>query len=253
MSKLSKMVEEILIREQDETARSKSVFLQSYYKTQLPVLGLSLPAQRKISGYEFPFSSLAIIDQLNIWDEIFHASAYHETKFQALFFLERVLKHDNHAAVWKKVKHWVRGIDNWAHSDSLSSSYSRMLEADEAMIYPQLLIWNSSGNPWTRRQSVVSLLYYRRNRKRILPFHQMISLVENLLLDDEYYVQKGVGWTLRELWQVDEKRTAKFIEKHLHSISPVAYTAAVEKVPEQKRNLWKSQRKINRVNRQLNK
>ena len=222
---------------------SKSDFLKKYYRTDLNVLGLSLPVQRQISKDGFEFSNQPIEVQLRIWDDIFHTTDLHEAKFQALFFLESVLKKINNELIWEKAKHWVKGIDNWAHSDLLSSVYSKMLEQNGDMIYPQLVKWNISKFHWERRQSVVSLLYYRRNRKKFLAFEKMISLVENLLEDEEYYVQKGVGWTLRELWQVDEKMTEQFLLKNLSRISSIAYIAAVEKVPVEKRNEWKLNRK----------
>jgi 3-methyladenine DNA glycosylase AlkD len=98
-------------------------------------------------------------------------------------------------------------VDNWALSDSLSKIYSKIFEIDSELIYPVLSDWNKSENPWKRRQSIVSLLYYSSTRKNVLPFIKYIRLIKRLLTDDDYYVQKGVGWTLRELGNVYSEET----------------------------------------------
>lgn len=133
---------------------------------------------------------------------------------------------------WERLMGWAADLTNWAHSDGLSSVYVRFLETLGRPVDEMLGQWNSSGNPWLRRQSVVSLLYYTRQRKRLPGIARVLAAVQPLLGDEHHYVQKGVGWTLREAYQVDEACTLGFIRKHLHAITPAAYSAAVEKLPE---------------------
>ena len=117
------------------------------------------------------------------------------------------------------------------YSDSLSKIYTKILGQKPDEIYPTLVEWNASTDLWKRRQSVVSLLYYARTKKQFLPYKKIIPLIENLLHDEEYYVQKGVGWSLREVYNVYPEETWKFMlknHKHIHSI---AFSAAVEKLP----------------------
>jgi 3-methyladenine DNA glycosylase AlkD len=63
-------------------------------------------------------------------------------------------------------------------------------------------------------------------------------MVEALLKDPEYYVQKGVGWTLREIYNLHPDATLEFIETNVKSISPAAWQASTEKLkPEIKQQL----------------
>lgn len=71
----------------------------------------------------------------------------------------------------------------------------------------------------------------------------MIDMIESLLDDSDYYVQKGVGWALRELWQLDMKTTTKFLNKNIARISPIAFTAAIEKIPIEEKEVLKKLRK----------
>jgi len=99
------------------------------------------------------------------------------------------------------------------------------------MVFPLLQAWNSDKNPWKRRQSVVSLLYYTRSRKKILPFSTLINMVEPLLRDPEYYVQKGIGWTIREIYNAYPEQAVDFIARKNLEIAPAAWQATSEKLP----------------------
>ena len=221
-------------------------FLGGYLNTKLRVLGVKVPLQRSVFRQGYSFSGLPFHEQLSLWNEIYHRAEVHEVKTQALYFVDTALKKESEEKIWLTIRGWVKSTDNWAHSDGLSSYYSRLQEKLDEKVLKQLQLWNRSDLLWERRQSVVSLLYYRRTRKKIPPYQVMLKLVENLLDDEEYYVQKGVGWTLRELWQVDAVRTEKFIEKNLNRITAVAFTAAAEKMPASKKEKLKAKRKSSR-------
>jgi len=63
-------------------------------------------------------------------------------------------------------------------------------------ILPLCERWNRASSPWKHRQSIVGLI---AANFRVLPFSTLIGFVDALLDDDDYY-QKGIGWTLREIY-----------------------------------------------------
>jgi 3-methyladenine DNA glycosylase AlkD len=215
----------------------------NYINTKLKVAGIPVPVQREVNKKGFSFSEEKFEKQLSIWEDVFHSGEHHEIKSQALFFIERNFKKSDKEFIWRSLKGWIKSTDNWAHSDSLSGYYTKILEEHENLVLPQLQKWNKSKDLWERRQSIVSLLYYQRTKKKFLPYEEMVPLIENLLGDKEYYVQKGVGWALRELGQVYRKETKAFLEKNLHRITPVAFTASVEYMQTQEKERLKQRRK----------
>lgn len=142
-------------------------------------------------------------------------------------------------------------IENWWHSDSLSSIYARILEEElakkdstQSEVLKKLEKWNKSLNLWERRQSVVSLFYYASQRKKkILPVQIVINLINNLLQDEEYYVQKGVGWALRETYQVYPEEIKIFLLKKARILSAVSWQAATEKLEKDFKKKLKEVRK----------
>ena len=75
---------------------------------------------------------------------------------------------------------------------------------------------------------MVSLIEYASKRTRVLPFTELIAFVEPLLDDNDYYVQKGLGWTLREIGNVYPRESAPFIEQHAARLSSRSWTGVTK-------------------------
>jgi 3-methyladenine DNA glycosylase AlkD len=208
--------------------------------------GLPVPMQRSIARTGFSFSNLQPNDQLKIWDDVWKESELFEVMSQCLVFVQRNIKKLDRDKLWAVTKGWVKKIDNWGHSDMLSGIYAWLLEQDEEMVYPQLVKWNSSRNPWERRQSLVSIFEYSSKRSGLVAVNKVLILVSSLLHDDHKFVQKAVGWTLREAGNVYPAETWQFLVKHHKELSAIAYSAAIEKrTPKEKEEL-KAMRKAAR-------
>ncbi len=226
--------------------------LQKYIGTKYEVIGLSVPQQQKLFKSGYSFSELPIADQLMIWDMAWENSDIFEVLSQCLYFFDLHYKKFDSLKLWKLLKTWVKKIDNWANSDDLSSVYARLLAAHPDVIYKEMVKWNTSKNPWERRQSLVSMLLYVKRQKHSVPLNWMLPLIEARLNDEDYFVQKGVGWALRETGVVYPAETMKFLIQHLARIHPAAYTAAVEKLDVNTKNKFKEMRRKSRSKRIIN-
>lgn len=222
------------------------VFLKKYIGTQYDILGLSIPYIRSLSKKGFTFSTLEPEDQIEVWNEIWLISNSHEALTLAILFWEKHINKISAATSWNYLKGWTSKIDNWAHSDGLSGLYSYLLEINPSLILPQLKKWNKSKNSWERRQSVVGLIHYHRKRSKVLPYIALIPFVESLLDDKDYFVQKGVGWALREISNVYPKQTYGFMRKNHSRLKSVAFAAATEKLSKPEKEKLKELRKLAR-------
>lgn len=187
----------------------------------------TVPFTKSLLKEKYSFFSENDADILAIWDHIWKNSRYFECMSQAVYYYQKKKLGKKEIDVIKK---WTERCTCWQHSDDLSKIYADALELNPKWIFSTLKKWNVSKNFWERRQSVVSLLEYACKRKKVLKFEELIGFVKPLLDDIEYYVQKGVGWTLREIYNVYPKETLIFLREYLNQISPVAYCAATEKL-----------------------
>lgn len=212
-------------------------------QSKLRYIGLRVPHLHQAMKKGFSFSHNKSEEIVKIWNEIWFASDCYEVMSMALAWFydpkQKAILHRH----WPMLKKWSSKIDNWAHSDTLSGIYARILEQNPQAIYPTLVKWSLSKNPWLRRLSIVSLLFYSSQREKVLPLKKILDLVQPQLEFDHYYVQKGVGWTLREAYNVYPDKTFTFVEKNIGKISPHAFSAATEKMPMLKKQRLKKLRK----------
>lgn len=226
--------------------RTSSQHPESYIgggQSKLRYIGLKVPQLRQAMRLGFSFSKEDKAKQAKIWDQVWWDSDCYEVMSLALAWFYDSKQRQGIARYWPLLKKWSARIDNWAHSDTLSGIYARILEDHPEKVYPTLIKWNKSKNPWLRRLSMVSLIYYSLQRERVLPIKKILSLVEPHLDDDHHYVQKGIGWTLREAHNVYPQSTFPFIKKHIRRLKPQAFSAATEKMSTNQKALLKRLRR----------
>jgi 3-methyladenine DNA glycosylase AlkD len=169
----------------------------------------------------------------------------------AIFYFKKVSAKRNGEIVkhWPLLKMWISRLKSWGFADMTSSIYSQILEDEPRAVYPTLVSWAEDDSLWYRRVAIVSLIYYYRCRKSFLPFEKIIDLLEPQMEIEHYYLQKGVGWTLKELTQAYPEKTFEFMLKNAGKIKPTAFSAAIEKIPKAQKEEIKALRKQQRNKR----
>ncbi len=244
-NKYNKEVEDTLNRLCLKHNQEKTEKLKKYIGTDLNVLGIITKDQLSICKKGFSFYSEHREESFYTYHEIYKTSSCFEVKNLAFIYLEIHYKNIPLKTQLKLLPQWAKYVDNWAHSDTLSKYITRLVENKDTQ-QPILSIikkWNASKNLWERRQSLIGLFYYSRTKKSHVEFGLAKQLLLPLLNDKEYFVQKAVGWTLRECYNVYPKLTYQFIESQLTHINPVAFTTSIEKMTEKEKTALKLKRK----------
>ncbi len=212
-------------------------------QSQLTYLNLKIPIVRAAFKEGFSFSERDVTEQWQIWDFVWHNSNIFEVMLLSSYFVAKRSIEELHQNR-RRLLRWVDRVDNWAHSDELSSHYAKLVEHAPDIYLPVLETWSRSKNPWYRRQALVAPLFYSRFRKTYPPLKFLLRQIDSHIEDGHYYVQKGVGWALRECWNVYPKPTFEYLKKNAHRVPPAGWTAATEKLsPAQKKALMKLRRK----------
>ncbi len=192
-------------------------------------LGIRFPALRKRVEEGFSFYDLPADRVLAIWDRLWRTSPYGDVLFAALEYYAPLVRKQVTPSLWPVVRHWHARVDNWCHSDGLSSLYSWLLAGDPAAVYPQLEAWNRTEDQWLRRISLVSLIHYSGKNAVFVPLNRALPLVTTCLPDDRERVQQAVGWVLREMGNAYPDEVRAYLEKHIATMSAVALRRAIER------------------------
>ena len=220
-----------------------AAFLRGYLNTEINLLGLSVPTQR--DRFKRGYAELATFtpeENAKFWFTVWSEAELFESMSQAILYFESWAKtrtrlarkgeiNDNqiYRPLWPYLIKMVARIDNWAHSDGISSLLSAAVEESPKLRFQTLAKWNRDRRPWYRRQSIVSLHYYARQREKPLPATRTLPLIRRLIHDEHFYVQRGVGWALRESYNAEPTVTLRFLERHIGELSAIAFSAAKEK------------------------
>ena len=216
-------------------------------KSKLEHLGISAPALRKRVKQKFSFYDLPEDQILAVWSDLWLNSKYADVLFAALEYYRARFKKGLPPGIWNVVQGWAPRVDNWAHADELSRLYSHVLEADQEAVMPQILEWNRAESQWLRRISLVSLLHYTGKNPVFLTPKQVLPLVSNCLDDAREYVQKAVGWVLREMGNVYPQEIETYLRKNATRLQSPAFSRAIERrdsaVKSDLRAMWKKSRR----------
>lgn len=226
---MQKYLEEVRRELKKKENKKRAQHSVCYLNTKYKCLGLAVPLQRAAhkKGYSFLKKPESEINR--IWNYIWQQADTFEVFSQCLLYYA-AQKKDLTLRHWNFLKTWALKIDNWENSDRLCDLFAEFHERYPKQIHPTFKKWNKSKKPWLRRISIVSLFYYSSSRQKQPVFNKVLPLVNNLLYDKDVYVQKGVGWTLRELYNVYPKKTYAYLLKHSSDLAPASWQAATEKL-----------------------
>ena len=225
-----------------------AVIRKHYMGTKLDVLGLTVPQQRAVAKHAFSFYQKSPAEILSIWDGIWKTTKWFEVRSLALLYYDEK-EHVYGLKEWSVLRHWVDQVDNWAHSDSLASVFAELHERYPDRLYPVYERWIKDKNPWRRRAALTGLLYYSSQRETYPSFEKIMAIVSQAVGDKEIYVQKAVGWTLRECFNVYPEETFEKMLAWAAIIHPAAWYAVNEKLTLAQKKRLKEIRKMAKADR----
>ena len=229
---------------------SRSAFMKNYMKSQLEFLAIKVPVMRQVAREGFSFYNRSQEEVLAIWNAVWCSSSCFEVMSMPLFYYGGQGKKIS-PAIWLMLSTWSERVENWAHSDSLASIYSYLLAQNFDEVYGVLQRWNNAENQWLRRLSMVSLIHYSGKKAVFLPLDKVLPMLENCLDDGRPYVQKAIGWVLREANYVYHAEISDFIERHLADLRGIAFGAATERFRSAERGVFIERRKALRAQGKL--
>ncbi|HYS99404.1 MAG TPA: DNA alkylation repair protein [Thermoplasmata archaeon] len=215
-----------LVNELRRRARPSKGDAQAYLGSPVPVLGVSVPDLRELnSAFRKDHRNLES-DDLNSLAAALWSGPTFEEKAVAVELLNGYAKRLNEAS-WRLLDSWVDEASGWGLCDWIGlGPVTKMVSAKPAR-FRALMRWTKSRNLWRRRIAVYGLRDLVFAGELDKPF----LLLERLLYDEEFWVQRAVGTWLRECWKKDRKRTEAFLRTHVRGLPKVVITVATERAP----------------------
>ena len=197
-----------------EQAAKMSAYMQNLF----PFLGIPKPAlmqcikpylqnSRKLA-FDWEFVRLC-------WEQ-----PYREAQYVAI---EYILLHEKRFtdADIEKIRELITEKSWWETVDSLDSVVGTIV-----MKYPDLKEtmreWSVSENMWLRRASIDFQLKYKERTDTAL----LQEIIVNSLGTSEFFINKAIGWSLREYSKVNAAWVRRFLEKYKDRLSNLSVREA---------------------------
>ncbi|MYJ86866.1 MAG: hypothetical protein F4044_04025 [Rhodobacteraceae bacterium] len=213
--------EKLLTRFSEAGDPDTAKYQQSYMKTDMPFWGVKTPQTRKIvsslikeSRIESPEEWVSLMDF--IWTnasrrEEWYASIeiFNHAKFRKWILPEHM------DFVEKMVVEgaWWEIIDPIATHGVHQMLINQPLETSVI-----LRDWAQSTNIWKRRTAILTQLL----SKEKMDWNMQLGIMEHSLVEKEFFLQKAIGWVLRQYSRTNPQRVEDYISQNEQRLSSLA-------------------------------
>jgi 3-methyladenine DNA glycosylase AlkD len=128
------------------------------------------------------------------------------------------------ARVWGFITERLPDLDGWAVGDNLAPAAARCLIEDASRL-DVVETWIENPHLWTRRAALVFTLPWAKEKRDP---ERMLGWAARLADDPEWFIQKAIGWWLRELSKRDADRVRRFLANHGGTLRGVARREATK-------------------------
>ena len=92
------------------------------------------------------------------------------------------------------------------------------------MMWPIIECWNDDPNLWIRRSSILCQNKFKQKTDET----RLFSLCLQRAHEKEFFIQKAIGWALREYAKTKPQKVRAFIAKHRDKLSKLSYKEAAK-------------------------
>ena len=191
----------------------KAAGMATYHKAPRVYLGVAVPV---IDGLAREWrAELDVAGRIDLASRLWD-SDIHEARIAAAKLLTQArIRPDE--GVWRLIAGWVPQFDAWAIADHAMNAGERRLLADPSRL-DEVETWLDHASFWVRRAALVGTLPWThiRNPKpaELAQRERILGWLERLADDREWFIQKAIGWWLRELSKHDAQRVRDWIDAH---------------------------------------
>jgi 3-methyladenine DNA glycosylase AlkD len=200
--------------------------MQAYMKSEMPYLGVSVPAVRAITRRierSRPITAqAALIDTVRL---LWRAAGFREERYAAT-----ALTGTARAARLRGMelldlyREMITTGAWWDHVDEVSHRVGDLYTAFPKPMRAVLLSWGSAEDIWLRRSAIISQLGAKENTDTTL----LGAVVDANLDRTEFFLRKAIGWALREYARTDPGWVRAFVTDRESELSALSRREALK-------------------------
>lgn len=205
----------------------KAAEAAAYHKAERVYLGVSVPQVEALT--KVWREGITLEERLalaaGLWDSNIHEARVAAAK---LLVQARIRPDED---VWALIASWVPQFDAWALADHVCKAGEKRVMADLARL-EEVEAWIESPLMWQRRAAlVITLPLAKLNNLKPAEAEareRVLGWMLTLMPDRDWFIQKAIGWWLRDLSKHDALRVRQFLAEHGDGLKAFARKEAAQ-------------------------
>lgn len=198
---------------------------KNYMRNQFPFIGLQKP-KRALIQKEI-FNKIPIFSEEELIKTTLTLFEMEEREFA--YAAIDLLYH--HKALWsdKSIIHFEKLLEIkpwWDTVDLLTSKIIGSFLKKHPEIIPKVDLWTCSNSFWKRRASLLYMLNWREKTDHEKLFKKCLKLAH----EKEFFIQKAIGWALRQYARVNKGDVLQFVEAHKEKLASLSVREAIKRL-----------------------
>jgi 3-methyladenine DNA glycosylase AlkD len=207
----------------------KATGMQAYMKSAMPYWGVQTPQMRAICKRVFaehPISGAVAWRRacLAIW----RGARYREERHAAIELTgHRLYREYQTLDTMPMYEEMIVMGAWWDFVDQIASGrLGPLLKSFPGPMRKTMLAWSRSRNLWKRRSAILCQLMFKEQTDLDL----LYACIEPSLESKEFFLQKAIGWALRQYAWTDPREVRRYVRGHEGRLSPLSKREALKNI-----------------------
>ena len=216
--KLSGLITELENNRNELLAES----MGKYMRDKFNFLGIRGPKRTELFKKYFPTARKTKEIDWNFIETCWNKEE-REFQYAVVYYLKAMQKFLKKGDI-SKLKYLVVTKSWWDTVDLLSKIIGDVVNRNKELKI-LMLEWSKKENDiWLRRVAILHQLSFKENVDRLL----LETVLEDNLCDSEFFINKAIGWVLRDYSKVNPEWVRKFIEKNRSEMANLSLREAMK-------------------------
>ncbi|WP_314990205.1 DNA alkylation repair protein [uncultured Gemella sp.] len=214
--KLSGLITELENNRNELLAES----MEKYMRDKFSFLGIRGPKRTELFKKYFPTARKTKEIDWNFIETCWNKEE-REFQYAVVYYLKAMQKFLKKGDI-SKLKYLVVTKSWWDTVDLLSKIIGDVVNRNKELKTLMLEWSKKENNIWLRRVAILHQLSFKENVDKLL----LETILEDNLSDGEFFINKAIGWALRDYSKVNPEWVRKFIEKNRNEMANLSLREA---------------------------
>jgi len=189
--------------------------MKKYMRDQFEYLGIKSPQLKTFVRQVIKENGLPSLEELEVVIRELWELPQREYQYVAISLMERLEKKLPSSAI-KTLEYMILHKSWWDTVDNISHIVGVHFKRYPDVRQKYLMKWRASKDFWLRRTAILFQLDYKEETD----FDLLSDIIQENLGSNEFFINKAIGWSLRQYARIDPKAVKKFVDSTtLHPLS----------------------------------